>query len=233
MAINKKLIHFSKQESFDNEVANNNILDTSICFIKDSKSISTHGTIYPTVNWSILDPTNGYEYIDLGLPSGLKLATCNIGASSPEDYGDYFAWGETSPKAEYTEENNVTNGQQINDFSGDVQYDAATANWGGSWRMPTRAELQELIDECTWTWTTQGGNNGYKVTGPNGNSIFLPPAVYRLGSSLNNAGSYGSYWSSTPSSSSNAFSLLFDSSSHRVHYGTRYYGFTVRPVINI
>ena len=91
---------------------------------------------------------NGHEYVDIGLPSGLKWATCNVGASSPEDYGDYFAWGETSPKAEYTWENSVTYGEQMSDISGNAQYDAATANWGGSWRMPTKEQMEELVEHC-------------------------------------------------------------------------------------
>ena len=86
----------------------------------------------------------------------------------------------------------------IGDIAGNVHYDAACANWGSSWRLPTDSECQELVDKCTWTWTTQGGHEGYKVTGRNGNSIFLPAAGWRNGSSLDNAGEYGRYWSSLP-----------------------------------
>ena len=135
----------------------------------------------------------GYYYVDLGLPSGVKWATCNVGASSPEDYGDYFAWGETSPKAEYTWENSVTFGEQMSDISGNAQYDAATANWGGSWRMPTNDEMQELIDHCEWEWTEVNGVNGSRVIGPNGSCIFLPAAGARGGSSLYNDGDHGYY----------------------------------------
>ena len=175
---------------------------------------------------------NGHAYVDLGLPSGIKWATCNIGASSPSDYGNYYAWGETTTKSSYTESNSVTYNKSFGGISGNPQYDAARANWGGSWRLPSKAEFEELLSKCTLTWTSQGGHNGYKVTGPNGNSIFLPAAGYRYGSSLNDAESSGYYWSSTPSGSNTqyAYVLDFDSSAHDVDWRYRYYGRAVRPV---
>ena len=176
---------------------------------------------------------NGHEYVDLGL--SVKWATCNVGASKPEDYGNYYAWGETSPKAEYIWENSITYGKQMYDINikGNSQYDAARANWGGTWRLPTKTECQELVDKCTWKWTTQNGVKGYKVTGPNGNSIFLPAAGSRGGSSLYGAGEGGYYWSSTPYesySSDGADYLGFGSSEHYVYDYYRYYGQSVRPV---
>ena len=176
----------------------------------------------------------GHGYVDLGL--SVKWATCNVGATSPEDFGHYFAWGETSPKEIYEEENSLTYEKQINDFAGDAQYDAATANWGGDWRMPTKAEQEELLNNCTWTRTTQNGVNGYNVKGPNGNSIFLPAAGYRDRSSLDEAGSCGSYWSSTHSDYDNdvddyAFSLCFGSDGQGVYDDYRGSGLTVRPVV--
>ncbi len=176
---------------------------------------------------------NGHEYVDLGLPSGLKWATCNVGANTPEEYGNYYAWGETETKSEYTDDNCTTFKKNLGDISGDSRYDAARRNWGGSWRIPTAEECQELVDNCTWTWTTQGGHKGYKVTSKkNGNSIFLPAAGYRNGSSLYYQGEYGYYWSSTPSESDTevAYSLFFFSSYLSVGWGDRYYGRTVRPV---
>lgn len=175
---------------------------------------------------------NGHAYVDLGLPSGLKWATCNIGASSPSDYGYYYAWGETTTKTEYTTSNSKTYNKSIGDISGNPEYDAARANWGGSWRMPSKTEFEELLSKCTWTWTTQGGHNGYKVTGSNGNSIFLPAAGYRDGSSLYDAGSYGYYWSSSPyeSNSQYAYYLSFGSGIHDVYWYSRYRGHAVRPV---
>ena len=134
---------------------------------------------------------NGHEYVDLGLPSGLKWATCNVGASSPSDYGNYYAWGETSTKSEYTESNSKTRGKNMGDIGGNSAYDAARANWGGSWRLPTKAEFEELLNRCTWTWTSQNGHKGYLVKGPNGRSIFIPAAGGRDGSSLYLAGEYG------------------------------------------
>lgn len=173
---------------------------------------------------------NGHYYVDLGL--SVKWATCNVGASKPEDYGNYYAWGETSPKAEYAWVNSITYGEQMSDISGNAQYDAATANWGGSWRLPTKAELEELNNKCTWNWTTQNGVNGYKVTGPNGNSIFLPAAGFRGESSLYHAGGNGYYWSSTPyeSGSRIAYYLDINSSGHGVFDFYRCFGPSVRPV---
>ena len=176
---------------------------------------------------TLVDPANGREYVDLGL--SVKWATCNVGASSPEEYGDYFAWGETTTKAEYTEDNCTTYGV-MNDISGNAQYDAATANWGGGWRMPTEDELDELRTKCTWTWTIQNNVNGYKVTGPSGASIFLPAAGYRLGSSLYFAGFDGYYWSSTPDDYY-AYGLGFYSSDRWVNYDYRYFGHSVRSVL--
>ena len=184
---------------------------------------------------------NGHEYVDLGLPSGLKWATCNVGANKPEDYGDYFAWGEHKPKQEYTDQTyeHYKSFLGINrkmvflgEISGNTKYDTARAKWGGKWRMPTEAELQELCDKCTWSLMSQNGVEGYKVTGPNGNSIFLPAAGYRNRSWLGYAGSSGYYWSSTPRNLDNgAYCLIFYSDSHYMNFYGRYYGLSVRPVL--
>ena len=186
---------------------------------------------------------NGHEYVDLGLPSGLLWATCNVGANSPEEYGNYYAWGETTTKSDYSSSNCPTDGlsnselqsQGYIDSNGNLtpQHDAATANWGGDWRMPTRAEQEELLNNCTWTWTTQNGVKGYKVTSKvNSNYIFLPAAGRRYGSSLYNGGGDGDYWSSTPygSYSIYAFYLYFDSSNHKMNDAYRFNGRSVRPV---
>ena len=189
---------------------------------------------------------NGHEYVDLGLPSGLKWATCNVGANKPEDYGDYFAWGEVTTKSEYTEKNYnfgllmtgflnlITIGSLIK------KYDAARVNWGGKWRMPTEEELNELWFKCEWVWMSQDGKCGYSVTGPNGNSIFLPAAGLRDGSSLYYAGSKGYYWSSTPGEYGDygVCYLYFDdfkrettSSCISIIGHSRYFGLSVRPVL--
>lgn len=172
---------------------------------------------------------NGHEYVDLGL--SVKWAACNVGASSPEDYGNYYAWGETATKAEYTESNSKTYGKTMGDISGNPQYDAARANWGGTWRLPTKAEFDELVNKCKWEWTTQGGKKGYRVIGPSGNSIFLPAAGWRSASLLDYTDTYGSYWSSTPdSSTSYACYLDFGSGLWYPGCGIRKSGFPVRPV---
>ena len=175
---------------------------------------------------------NGHDYVDLGL--SVKWATCNVGAKSPSDYGDYYAWGETATKETYTEENSKTydNSSYNYDIRGNSSTDAARANWGGTWRLPTKAECDELINKCTWTWTTLGGHNGYRVTGPNGNSIFLPAAGCRYGTSLYSAGEWGIYWSSTPyeDDARRSYDLDFDSGSHDTDWYGRNDGRTVRPV---
>ena len=177
---------------------------------------------------------NGYAYVDLGLPSGTKWATHNIGATTPEGYGEYYQWGMTTPPADgnYSEENCATHGIEMPDISGDPQYDAARANWGSTWRMPTREEMQELEKYCEWEWTQVNGKYGSKVIGPNGNSIFFPAAGYRDGSSLDDPGYDGYYWISTPYSVyvNNAYYLHFDGAGKNVGGSRRYYGLTVRPV---
>ena len=173
---------------------------------------------------------NGHEWVDLGL--SVLWATSNVGASSPSDYGDYYAWGETKTKSSYTEENSKTYNVDMPDISGEPKYDAATANWGEGWRVPTTEELSELVDKCDWQWTSQGGHNGYKVTGPNGNSIFLPAAGWRDGTSLYDAGSYGYYWASTHAGSKTLIACImyFVSGAHGLDWNYRNYGQSVRPV---
>ena len=189
---------------------------------------------------------NGHEYVDLGL--SVKWATCNVGASSPEEFGGYYAWGETEEKDDYSWETyKWCNGAEysLTKYCTDSEYgrvdnktildpqdDVAHVKWGGTWRMPTEAEQNELRTNCTWTWTTQNGVNGYSVTGPNGNSIFLPAAGYRYHTEVYRRGSYGYYWSSSlySSGNSNACSLYFSSDYYHWFSSSRIYGYTVRPV---
>ncbi len=193
---------------------------------------------------------NGHEYVDLGLPSGLLWATCNVGAENPEDYGNYYAWGETDTKDNYswstykygsdwdvlTKYNtNSNNGIVDNKTVLDPEDDAAHVNWGGAWRMPTDEEIGELINNCTTEWTTINGKNGYKVTSNiNNNHIFLPAAGCRYDSSLDGGGSYGNYWSSSLNSGCPDFAwyLIFDSSDFLGYIAGyyRYCGFFVRAV---
>ena len=181
----------------------------------------------------------GHEYVDLGL--SVKWATCNVGAKIPEEYGDYFAWGEVKSKEDYSwetykyeiEDNLIKYNGSDGKIVLDVEDDAATVNWGGNWRMPTAEEQQELFNNCTWTWTTQNGVNGYNVTGPNGNSIFLPAAGCMDEGTLNFAGLGGAYWSSSLDIDDlgNAYYVYFfglDDLDWEIDL--RYYGLTVRPV---
>ena len=178
------------------------------------------------------------EAIDLGLPSGTKWAPWNVGASKPEDYGGYYAWGETEEKEVYNWSTYIhCDGSEETchnigmDIAG-TEYDVAHEKWGGSWRMPSLDQIQELLDICTQTWTQQNDVNGTLVTGPNGNSIFLPAAGYRWGDSLRYEGTNGHYWSSSlyPSYSLYAYSLFFGSSYWDGGYSYRYYGQSVRAV---
>ena len=188
---------------------------------------------------------NGYEYVDLGL--SVKWAPMNVGANKPEDYGRYFAWGETTSKtiynwgtykwyngSLYTQTKYCTDsssGTLDNKTVLEATDDAATVNWGGGWRMPTYEEWTELYEQCAWIWITQNGVAGYKVTATNGNSIFLPAAGYRLNSSLNYAGGSGYYWSSSLYSTDNmAFCLIFNSSQVYRSPEGRQKGLSVRPV---
>lgn len=172
---------------------------------------------------------SGHDWVDLGLPSGLRWATCNIGSTTPEGYGNHYAWGETRTKTTYKEDNYTYSG---NPTTLPSSADAATANWGSDWRMPTDAEMNELKNNCTVTWTTQNGVNGCLFTGPNGASIFLPAAGYRDGSSLKYVGSDGYYWSSSFNTDypDLARRLYLYSDGCRMVYSTRYYGFSVRAV---
>ena len=178
--------------------------------------------------------------VDLGL--SVKWASCNVGATSPGENGSYFAWGETEPKSSYTESNSITYGlsssklesRGIIDANGNLtsDYDAAVVNWSGNWRMPTREEMKELINNCTWTRTIQNGSYGWNVTGPNGNSIFLPTAGHHYGLS-GMVTSVLSYWSATPYSYSD-FAYGLDVYSYSYSFdrfpGDRCDGRVVRPV---
>ena len=173
--------------------------------------------------------------VDLGL--SVNWAGWNVGASSPEGYGSLFAWGETSPKSGSYEKSTYRyhDGSCYINIGSNIsgtQYDAARANWGGSWRMPTKEECEELKNRCTWKWTTYNGVNGMKVTGPNGNSIFLPAAGWLLQSRLFARGSISYYWSGSlnESDSSYAWYLSFISSQSDVYFDYRKYGRSVRPV---
>ena len=190
---------------------------------------------------------NGHEAVDLGL--SVKWATCNVGASSPEEYGGYYAWGETEEKDYYDwstykycngSSSTLTKyctssyyGTVDNKTVLDPEDDVAHVKWGGSWRMPTSDEINELFNNCSWTWTIQNGVNGYVITSEsNGNSIFLPAAGRRRGEELNFSALYGDYWSASLSKGSNNHACYLNSRSGRFmnRNESRLYGFSVRPV---
>ena len=196
-------------------------------------------------------PQSKHEYVDLGLPSGTLWATCNIGANRPEDYGDYFAWGETEPKdycdwstykwcngsyktlTKYCKSYNYGYKSFVdNKTELDIDDDAASVNWDPSWRMPTIEQLSELIESSIWQWTQRNGVNGLLVTGPNGKYFFLPASGCRNDSTLNDVDSCGYYWTRTISNGASfgGTRLRFDSGYVDRASSNRSYGFTVRPV---
>lgn len=180
--------------------------------------------------------------IDLGLPSGTLWSCCNVGASSPEGYGSYYAWGETQTKDVYNWDtyqygyyNYDGDYSHLVDIGSDIAgtpYDAATANWGTPWRMPTLKDIQELKNNTTHTWTTKNGVNGLEFKGTNGGTVFLPAAGLHWYVDVGNAG-LGYYWSSSLDKSDPSLAYGLDFGSGFVDwYGNRnrYDGSTVRPV---
>ncbi|MDO4802383.1 MAG: hypothetical protein Q4A15_09480 [Prevotellaceae bacterium] len=161
--------------------------------------------------------------IDLGLPSGTKWCCCNVGATTPEGYGGYYAWGETSEKDMYNSDTYAYfyNGRIYLDIGSDIactQYDVAYVLMGGSWRMPSLGQQVELMDNCTRTWTNQNGVEGILVTGKNGGQIFLPAAGFLVDADLYYEGCYGSYWSSSHEGLCDELACYFD-------FGTGFGGF--------
>lgn len=202
-------------------------------------------------------PPDNHEWVDLGLPSGTLWATCNVGANAPEEYGDHFAWGETSPKDVYnwstyqwcdgsmftlTKYNTESSlGMVDNKTELDPEDDAAYVNWGSSWRTPTTDQQKELMDKCSWARTTQNGVHGFRVTGPNGNSLFLPAAGYREDGMLIDEGTYCSLWSRSCYTSNGVSTYAFNACDMGFNweswsrflngpYCDRYYGHSVRAV---
>ncbi len=189
------------------------------------------------------------ESVDLGLTSGTKWATCNVGATAPEKYGEYFAWGETESKDVYSDTTYayyiVADSEAADsslkktwkfigaDIAG-TEYDAATANMGDTWKMPSEAQCKELVSECEWSWTELNGVNGYSVVGKNGNSIFLPASGVKGASDVVNNDKIGGFWSSTLMEADSlgdfALSVYYYSESHSVDKGGRWIGRTIRPV---
>ena len=233
--------NITSKEQYDMIIFNNNMSNgyqTKDLEIDYSKPYCYGGVWYSSLDdiYEGISKPSGYHnshgYVDLGLPSGTLWATMNVGADTPEEYGNYYAWGEIKTKSSYTSSNYT--------YSSDLYTlppsdDAANANWGRGWRMPTEEEQRELVTACTWTWETKNNVNGYTVTGPNGNSIFLPAAGYRFDSALINAGSYGYYWGSSLYTirSDYASSLRFYSNGVDWTLSDCYHGHSVRPVLRV
>ena len=196
---------------------------------------------------NLKDSSKTHEWVDLGL--SVKWATCNVGATKPEEYGDHYAWGETTTKSSYSYDNYKWSNDGCDTFTKyctssdygtvdnktvlDSEDDAARANWGGAWRMPTDDEWTELRENCTWTWNIKNGVNGYEVKSKtNGNSIFLPAAGYRRSDGLVDAGYGGYYWSSSlyTDGLDDAWRVYFCSDYVHRYEGGRDYGLSVRPV---
>lgn len=196
---------------------------------------------------------DGHDYVDLGLPSGTLWATCNVGADTPEGYGDYFAWAETQTKGTYDWDTyKYANGSRsmltkyccdsVHGYNGYTdnmtillpEDDATTVNWGGDWRIPTREQWQELLDNTTCIWTTRNGVNGCLFTASNGNRLFLPAAGLRFGNGFDNSGSHGYFLSSSLDMRDPSCAWFFGfNSNYQVTDGTyRVGGFSVRPVFS-
>ncbi len=189
-----------------------------------------------------------HEYVDLGLPSGLKWATMNVGAFKPEEYGGYYSWAEIEEKEiygwingyEYDDSEDILLVKNVVDSCGNLTYshDAASMNWGGLWRTPTESEFKELIDHCDWKWTNQNGVNGYLVSSKakdNKNSIFLPAGGHNVYSNPVKTGKVGYYWCANVSDDWSIYSTTFQFGSDMKKLGKislRYSGQTIRPVIN-
>ena len=237
---------FEEQTAFDEAKSTLNRPNVSL--------IKTNRNVYSLTEEGGVN-ANGHSYVDLGLPSLLKWATMNVGATSETDYGDYFMWGSTTPntasECTWTNApfNNGTNDYDSNYFNAHKsewldnnnnlkpEYDAASQIMGGDWRMPTKAEIQELIDYTTNEWFTNyngTGVNGRKFTSKtNGNSIFIPASGYRFGSSFGSQGDHGNVWSSSldTSTPNYAWNLNIDSVSADAINNLRDNGFTVRGVL--
>ena len=199
-----------------------------------------------------VDPYNGYEYVDMGFTSGVKWAAYNVGATTPEGYGEHYAWGEIETKEEYTwqDGNCLTYGKDLGDISAKAEYDVATVKWGGNWRTPKLQDMYELVTQCTWIWANVNGVNGYNVVSNiNGNHIFLPaagfmntPASVASGNEgVLEQGVEGYYWTTTPYSeeleggtntNKRACFVYFNSAGYMTDQGLRFNGGSIRPVID-
>ncbi len=206
--------------------------------IKAEDDKQKEDTTKPPISYKECPDDNHPHMIDLGLLSGTKWACCNVDASTPEDDGGYYAWGETTTKSNYSWETykhcdgTAETCRNIGESICGTQYDVAHVKWGEAWQMPTLDQVDELLDKCKSEWTTVNGVSGRRFTGPNGGSIFLPASGYRSGTDLNDRGKSGDYWSGTLGTYDDyyAYSLSFFSGNAGWGNDYRRDGFTVRPV---
>lgn len=173
---------------------------------------------------------NGHEYVNLGL--SVKWSKMNIGATESDYRGAYFSYGELEKKSKYTSANSLILGKTIDEISGSLQYDAARVQWGGTWRLPTKEEIEELNNKCVWKWEIYNNSKGYRVTAPNGNSIFFPALGYIDGDSCAYDKVDGYYWSATPeeNDAQYAYGLKFYDGFIGIRLLNREYGISIRPV---
>ena len=199
---------------------------------------------------SVSGSLNGHDYVDLGLSSGRRWATCNIGSKSPAGYGNYFAWAETKPKASFTNTNYSECKDIYIDGLGNIKsdtvraqyriinnprFDAARKNWGEYWELPTAKDFAELNNECSWTLKSIDGHKGYLITGPNGNSIFLPMAGFKENQYISQVGTGGFYWTGDSWDARDKSRMVdFHESSHNGSiWCYRYKGLSIRPVVSL
>lgn len=197
--------------------------------VPQTPASSSYSSVPATASAGVSGTENGHEWVDMG--TSVYWATTNVGTSYEKGNGSFYSWGETSTKSCYDETTSQTYGKSIGSIAGNARYDCARVNWGGSWRMPTKAECQELINKCTWTWY----GTGMKVTASNGNVIYLPAAGFAgtTGEALDYQ-KLGYYWSASPYDNESSWSLTFDSNGARVSSSddARYWGMSIRPVLD-
>ena len=216
------------QNGFDDTILDNDestIFASNKCYDNNLENATTSRENFPQNN-----SHNGHEFVDLGL--SVKWATCNIGADYPEEMGTYYSWAEIDSKNYYDIKSCQLWKRRVDDISGDSTRDAAQFHWGSKWRIPTKKDIYELISKCKWEWTTLLRSKGYKIIGPNGNSIFLPASGTKENSQKSGLQIEGFYWSSTPDQvyTQNAFVIYFNSTKIMECREYRHLGHCIRPV---
>lgn len=211
---------FETHNEYETYIGGQDVILPNVSYCEDNNEV--HYNPY-------VDPYNGHAYVDLGLPSGTLWATMNVGASSETDYGNYYMYGMGSKTYDSTDTPYAGTEDPLA-----ASADTASIVWGGSWHMPTRAQMQELTANTTYEWVTDykgSGINGGTFTATNGAVLFIPAAGFWGYGSQNGVGNYGYYWGSSPSGSNDAYRLYFDIGAKFVGYDGRKSGHSVRPVV--